>query len=298
MVPTNRPPRPVTIRFFTALAGICLLFACAGTIEAAEPAPIRVEFLPMANTAVAVSAPDSRHLVSVYTEAAGLTKAHRIQGSVKTVLTFSGQDKVTRLCFFKNPKPGVGADWKESFGDGTPQALRAIEESSEAKCTFQGWVTQVGDKVLPLGLLNVAFQGNIPPAGTPLVDSKGSIVGLILQPSSQRSAYAIPAQAVRRVQRDIDNNQKLVRGWLGISLSTESSIPRITRIWPDSPAAKANLKENDILVKAGPYPTDRYPDAVNALFYTIPGKPTRIEIVRGDKRISSTITPTVQKPGN
>ena len=98
------------------------------------------------------------------------------------------------------------------------------------------------------------------------------------------------------MQHDIDGHRKLVRGWLGISLSTESSIPRITRIWPDSPAAKANLRENDILVKAGAYTTDRYPDAVNALFYTIPGEPTRIEIMRGDKRIASTVTPTVQKP--
>lgn len=291
MVPTNRPPRPGLFRFFSLLA------ALSGTIQAAEISPFRVEFLPAANTALAVAAPDSRHLVSVYTGAAGLTQANRIQGRIKTVLILSGQDKVTRLCFFKNPKPGVGADWKENFGHGDPQVLRAIEDSSETECTFQGWVTQVGDKVLPLGLLNISFRGNIPPAGTPLVDSEGSIVGLILQPSSQRSAYAIPAQAVRRVQHDIDNNQKLVRGWLGISLSTESSIPRITRIWPDSPAAKANLRENDILVKAGTYPTDRYPDAVNALFYAIPGQPTRIEIMRGEKRITSTLTPTVQKPG-
>lgn len=298
MVPTNRPPRPVAFRFFPVLAGILFFVHCAGSILAAEPSPMRVEFLPIGNSAVAVAAPDSRHLVSVYTETAELTKTLRIQGSVRTVLTFSGQDRITRLCFFRNPKPGANAVWRESFGNGQSQALRAIGESSETPCTFQAWVTQVGDKVLPLGLLNVSFPGNIPPAGTPLVDSQGRIVGLLLQPSSPRSAYAIPAQAVRRVQHDIEENRKLVRGWLGISLSTESSTPRITRIWPDSPASKANLRENDILIKAGPYPTERYPDAVDALFYTIPGKSTRIEVMRGDKRITSSITPTVEKPGN
>lgn len=297
MVPTNRPDRPVVIHFLPALALNCLLLVLATAMQAAEPSPVRVEFLPAANSAVAVAAPDSRHLVSVYTGSAELAQANRIHGKVKTILTFSGQDKVTRLCFFENPKPGTRADWKESFGDGQPQPLRALEESSETMCAFQAWVTQVGDKVLPLGLLNVSFQGKIPPAGTPLVDSEGSIVGLILQPSSQRSAYAIPAQAVRRVQHDIGNNRKLVRGWLGISLSTESSIPRITRIWPDSPAAKANLRENDILVRAGDYQTEHYPDAVNALFYAVPGEATRIEIVRGGKRLGTTVTPTVQKPG-
>jgi hypothetical protein len=296
MVPTNRPPRPGVFRFFPVHPCIALLF-CAGTALAADPEPIRVEFLPAATTAIAVAAPDSRHFVSVHTGTAEVTKANRIQGRVKTVLELSGEDKVTRLCFFRNPKPAAGAKWKKSFGHGDPQALRAIEESTATDCTFQEWVTQVGDKVLPLGLLNVSFQGNIPPAGTPLVDSQGDIVGLILQPSSNRSAYAIPAQAVRRVQHDMDSDRKIVRGWLGITLSTESSVPRITRIFPDSPAAKADLRENDILVKAGEYPTNRYPDAVNALFYAVPGKPLGIEIMRGGKRITSTVTPTVKKPG-
>ena len=133
---------------------------------------MQVEFLPLSNPAMAVTAPDSRHLVSVYTETAELTEAQPDSGQRQDRSDVAGQDKVTRLCFLKNPKPGTGAVWKERFGNGSPQALRAMGHSSETKCTFQSWVTQVGDKVLPLGLLNVSFQGDIPPAGTPLVDSE------------------------------------------------------------------------------------------------------------------------------
>jgi len=298
MVPTNRPYRPVTKRFYPILGIACLGILTSGSISAAEPETFGITFLPLATSGTAVTAPDSRYIVSVYPGSGELNGAQLVKGKIVGNLEFSGQDKVTRLCFFSNPTAGKNAaPWAKTFGNGSPQALRVVTGSGTLDCRFEKWVTQVGDKVLPLGLLNISFQKEIPLAGTPLVDGKGNIVGLILQPSSGLSAYAIPAQAVHRVQHDIANHRKLVRGWMGISLSTESTIPRITRIWPDSPAAKANLKENDILVKAGTYPTDRYPDAVNALFYAIPGESTHIEILRGDKRLTSTITPTVQKPG-
>ncbi len=276
-----------------------LVFLSPGTLTAAEPTTFKIQFIPLATSGTAVTAPDSRYLVSVHAGAGELTGAEWIQGKILGKLEFSGQDKVTRLCFFRNPTAGKKSEpWAKAFGTGSPQPLRAITGSGTLDCRFEKWVTQVGDKVLPLGLLNISFQKEIPNAGTPLIDSKGNIVGLILQPASGTSAYAIPAQAIHRVQHDIESNQKLVRGWMGISLSTSSSIPRITHIWPDSPAAKANLHENDILMKAGPYPTERYPDAVNALFYAIPGESTNIEVMRGEKRIISTLTPTVQKPGN
>lgn len=300
MVPTNRPSRPVAERFSLISGIVCLGILFSGAISVAQPETFGIKFSPLSTAGTAVTAPDSRYIVSVYQGSGELTGAKWIKGNRVSQLKLAGQDKVTRLCFFTNPSSSgkSAGTWVQGFGTGGSQALRAITDSGILNCRFEKWVTQVGDKVLPLGLLNVSFQKKIPASGTPLIDSKGNIVGLILQPSSRRSAYAIPAQAVHRVQHDIGDHQKLVRGWMGLSLSTESSIPRITRIWPGSPAEKAKLRENDILVKAGSYPTARYPDAVNALFYAIPGESTAIEITRGDKRIATMITPTVQKPGN
>ena len=166
-------------------------------------------------------------------------------------------------------------------------------------CKFERWVSQIQDKVLPLRLISISFKElPIPPAGTPLLNSKEEVVGLILQPSSGYSAYAIPAEAIHRVQKDIVTHHKLVKGWLGISLSTGSKVPRITRVWPDSPADKAGLMEKDVLLKAGSYSTNRYSDAVNALFYTVPGKATEIVVLRGNQKIDSSITPVASKPGN
>lgn len=300
MVPTNRPSRPVAERFSLISGIVCLGILFSGAISVAQPETFGIKFSPLSTAGKAVTAPDSRYIVSVYQGSGELTGEKWIKGNRVSQLKLAGRNKLTRLCFFTNPSSSgkSAGTWVQGFGTGGSQALRAITDSAILNCRFEKWVTQVGDKVLPLGLLNVSFQKKIPASGTPLIDSKRNIVGLILQPSSRRSAYAIPAQAVHRVPHDIGNHQKLVRGWMGLSLSTESSIPRITRIWPGSPAEKSKLRENDILVKAGSYPTARYPDAVNSLFYAIPGESTAIEITRGDKRIATMITPTVQKPGN
>jgi S1-C subfamily serine protease len=119
-------------------------------------------------------------------------------------------------------------------------------------------------------------------------------VGLIFQPSGPNAAYAIPAQAVHRVLRDVSRQGKLVRASLGFTLSTDSSVPRITRILPDSPAEKAGLRADDILIKVGHYPTEGYPDAVNALFYTVPGETTSFVLSRNNERIEKKVTPAVR----
>ena len=288
MVINNRPRRLVAVPLLPAL---CLVSGLSAISSFAAPEPIKVEF--PSGTACAISSPDPGFLVSVHSGASNSSKATWVAGNNRTSLEFIGDDKITRLCFFKNPNPDASqaALWADDFRSENPGALRAIAYSRTTDCTFQKWVTQIGDKVLPLGLLSVSFQNGIPPAGTPLVDSSGKIVGLILQPGSATMAYAIPAQAVHRVVEDIVAHRKLVKGWLGIALSPGSQIPRITGVLPNSPAADAGILENDILVKAGAYPIARYPDAVNALFYTVPGETTSLQILRNNKRIEYQVTP-------
>ncbi len=290
MAITYRPERTVTVRILSAL---CLVSAILADPSSAAPEPIKIAFPSAKDAACAVTSPTPGLLVSVYSGSSKLSKADWITGEKLTELEFIGEDKITRLCFFKNPRPDASqaAFWAEDFRNENPGTLRAIAYSRTTECIFQKWVTQIGDKVLPLGLLSVSFQNEIPPAGTPLVDSKGKIVGLILQSTSPTVAYAIPAQAVHRVQQDMVAHQKLIKGWLGIALSPGSQIPRITTVLPDSPAAAAGIRQNDILVKAGAYPIARYPDAVNALFYSVPGESTSLQVLRNNKRIECKVMP-------
>ncbi|WP_386818887.1 PDZ domain-containing protein [Luteolibacter algae] len=285
-------------RVFSTITGIAVVPLIMGSLISAAPETYPIEFLPLASRACAVVSPDQKFLVSAYVESATLSKVNHLQDAHRIPLNLSGRDKVTRLCFFKtlNQTKATTNDWVESFLETSPENLHALDNGKIIACRFEKWISRVGDKVLPLSLLYVSFQQKIPPTGTPLVNAQNKIIGIILQPAGGAAAYAIPAQAIHRVQNDIIAHHKLVRGWVGISLSTESNTPRITRIWPESPAQRANLRVDDILLRAGDYTTDHYPEAVNALFYTVPGKSTTIEVLRDGKRIPCKLTPVAQKP--
>lgn len=300
MLSSTRPRRFGKTATLPRLLACQLLLIGIPAQAIADPIPLKVEFLPSVITAATITSPDQKFLVSVYIGSSQLTKAILLDNDIRTDLDFAGEDKVTRLCFFKNSRPNsVDAElWAKQFDFKAGEKMRAATLSGNVECQIDEWVTQIGEKVLPLGLITAIFQKEIPCAGTPLIDSAGRIVGLILQPASANSAYIIPAQAVHRVQQDVISHHKLVRGWIGIALSTGSQIPRITRILPDSPAEKAGIMVNDILLSAGRYQTKRYPDAVNALFYTIPGQPTAFEILRQNKRLSIRITPTTKGSGD
>jgi S1-C subfamily serine protease len=100
---------------------------------------------------------------------------------------------------------------------------------------------------------------------------------------------------VHRVHRDIIASGRLIRGWLGIALRAESQIPQISRILPESPAAAAGIKQNDVLLSIGSRTITDYADAANAFFYLIPGEPVKVTVLRGVEPIEFTLTPTKPK---
>ncbi|MBC8126085.1 MAG: serine protease, partial [Gloeobacteraceae cyanobacterium ES-bin-144] len=206
-----------------------------------------------------------------------------------------GVDLVSRLGFLKAeggmiPKP---IEWSDDTAASASAALQAIAPSGPIKCRTAGWVKQVGGKILPLALLRVNFDQTVPPPGTPLVDSAGRVVGIVFQAAGAGNAgYAIPAEAVRRVQHDLLSGGRLVRGWLGLSLKAENQSPQIVRVLPNSPAAAAGIKPGDVLLNVGNRQVTDYADAANAFFYLIPGQAVRVKLLRGVDQFEYSLTPT------
>ena len=205
-----------------------------------------------------------------------------------------GYDPVSRLGFLKVegtelPKPVV---WSDEAGRDATSALRTMEASGSLKCQASGWIKQVGGKILPFALLKVSFGGPIPPSGTPLINDAGRVVALVFQGAgSGTSGYAIPAEVVHRVHQDLIQGGKLNRGWLGLALRAESPVPQICRLLPDSPAALAGIKVNDVILSIGNRPVTDYADAANAFFYLVPGRPVQVRLRRNTEQLEFTITP-------
>lgn len=210
-----------------------------------------------------------------------------------------GHDPVSRLGFVQTqgdmaPKPMT---WVEEADPSTSAPLHVVEAGGSAKCRVTGWVKQVGGKILPFALLRVNFSQTVPPPGTPLLDGGDRIVAIVFQSAgSGNTGYAIPAEAVHRVHRDIITSGRLIRGWLGLALRAESQIPQISRVLPDSPASTAGIKPNDVLLSIGSRTITDYADAANAFFYLIPGQPVKVKLLRGVEPLEFTLTPTSPKP--
>jgi PDZ domain len=207
-------------------------------------------------------------------------------------------DPVSRLGFVNiegTVLPKIAA-WVEDAGASSNATLQSMEPGGPIKCRTTGWVKQVGGKILPFALLRVNFSGKVPPPGTPLVDAVGQIVGIVFQHSGNANiGYAIPAEAVRRVQQDICKVGHLNRGWLGLALRAESPMPEICRVLPNSPAAAAGIMPNDLLLSIGLRQVTDYADAANAFFYLIPGQPVRVKLLRDAEQLEFTVTPTLPK---
>ena len=258
--------------------------------------PAAVNGNPCESTAVPLS--EESTMVVVVAAGADVTKP-MLQLGIRTVpVRVIGHDTVSRLGFIQaqgemTPKSMSWAD------DAIPSAnatLHVVEAGRTAKCRTMGWVKQVGGKILPFALLRVNFSQAIPTPGTPLLDSGGRVVAIIFQSAgSGNSAYAIPAEAVHRVHRDIIASGRLIRGWLGLALRSESQIPQISSVLPDSPAAAAGIKPNDVLLSIGSRNIADYADAANAFFYLIPGQPVRVKLLRGVEPLEFTLIPTKPK---
>lgn len=245
------------------------------------------------STAVSINS-DSEMVVIVMAGADGWNPKLQL-GSRTVQAKVVGHDPVSRLGFIQvaggvMPK---ALGWVEDASASSSASLSVMDTGGSVKCRTTGWVKQVGGKILPFALLRVSFNQTVPPSGTPLLDDAGRVVALVFQSTgSGNTGYAIPAEAVHRVRQDVCGGGHLVRGWLGLALHAESQIPRISRVLPNSPAAAAGIRPNDVLLSIGSRSITDYADAANAFFYLLPGRPVSVKVVRGAETLEFKLTPT------
>lgn len=277
-----------------------LASAAVGLGQAVSVAPRwQINYPPAPNgraaESTAVSVPGESNLVAVVLSGADPANPTVRIGSRQVPVQVIGHDPVSRLGFYKvegsvAPKPSV---WLDHAGAAESMSLQALAPEGLIRCRTNGWVKQVGGKILPLALLRVGFEKPVPPPGTPLLDGQGRVAGIVFQAAEgANTGYAIPAEAVHRVRRDVCQGGKLIRGWLGLSLRAETQTPQIVRVLPRSPAEAAGVRPNDVLLSVGQRRISDYADAANAFFYLIPGEPVKVRVMRGVEMLEFSMVPT------
>ncbi len=142
-------------------------------------------------------------------------------------------------------------------------------------------------------------------SGGPLVNLAGEVIGIntAIISGAEGIGFAIPADRARRVVAELLRFGELQPLWTGLKLLTldpelahrygvaEKRGVLVSRVFPDSPAAAAGLEENDVIVTAGGRALSAREDLTTA-FYSLPaGTPLALEVHRGRRELTLSLTP-------
>lgn len=153
-----------------------------------------------------------------------------------------------------------------------------------------------GQKQLTMdGLIQTDASINSGNSGGPLLNSKGQVIGInTAKAQAEGLGFAIPINTAKPIVDEIQTKGEFKRSYIGIrglsvgdylqeypnqSIGTKKGI-LIAQIYVDSPAAKAGLKEGDIIVALEGESVETMSQLIKDLFKYRPGDTIKLTIIR------------------
>jgi Do/DeqQ family serine protease len=141
-------------------------------------------------------------------------------------------------------------------------------------------------------------------SGGPLLNFRGEIIGIntAIVSTGQGIGFAIPINVAQRVANQLIAKGKVVRGWLGVSLQpiTPDLVKAlgasgdkgtvIARVLPGSPAEKAGLAPNDLILRFEDVTVEDLQHLQRLVLDAPVDRPVTLRIVRNGKETSVTVT--------
>ncbi len=141
-------------------------------------------------------------------------------------------------------------------------------------------------------------------SGGPLVDAEGAVIGINTSGLAHGNLVTIPAKQAWQIAADLAEHGSIRRGYLGIR-SQVVEIPEesqkalgrdqgygllLVGLEEDGPAVEEGLMVGDILVAIAGNPVSDSDELLGYLTGEVVGKPTEVEILRGGKPQTVTVT--------
>lgn len=132
-------------------------------------------------------------------------------------------------------------------------------------------------------------------SGGPLINLDGEMIGVnvAVRVGAQGIGFAIPVNKAVEVAAELLGRENSMRLFHGITVETSypNNVPvtEISRIAPNSPAAKAGLQVGDQLVRVGQYPIVRQLDLELALLEEQTGNPLNFVVKRQGSDINALV---------
>ncbi len=253
-----------------------------------------------------------------------LTNLHVVDGAARAVVILPGGKERPVRAIRSDPKSDLAVLSIDPAG-----LVQAVWGSSDA-LDVGDWVLAVGQ---PFGLSDTVTAGivsgkgrgvglalyedliqtdaaiNPGNSGGPLVNMKGEVVGINTALKTVGGGYegvgfAVPASRARRVASDLTEFGGVRRSYVGVNVrrADPASLERlgvpsaivIAGIAPESPAAQADLRPGDILLKVDGHPV-LGPGPLQAMVEVAPvGKPLTLTIERDGKVRDVKVVPRSQ----
>jgi len=242
-----------------------------------------------------------------------LTNAHVIENSDSVQIALStgglfkgkliGMDKVADLAIIKidspDPLPVIPlgsskelkpGDWVMAIGSPFGLDLTVTVGIVSAKGRSLG-ATPYDDFIQTDTPIN---PGN---SGGPLINTQGEVVGIntAVMQMGQGLGFSLPVDLAKKLIPELKTNGKVTRSWLGVSvqditLADKESLKLgvdqgslVREVVVDSPAYKAGLKMNDVIVEFNGHTINNSRKLPKEVVYTTSGEEVSIKLVREGK---------------
>ncbi len=149
-------------------------------------------------------------------------------------------------------------------------------------------------------------------SGGPLVNMKGQVIGIntmIYSESggNQGIGFAIPSNSVRYVYEQLAKNGKVVRGYLGVTITevtpekakglglntTEGAL--VNDVQPNTPASKAGIQSGDLIISFDGKSVKDQHELTNTVARTPVGKQVEVKFIR-DGKVQTAKIETAERP--
>ena len=249
-----------------------------------------------------------------------LTNAHVIEGSDSLQVALStgglfkgrviGMDQVADLALIKIDAPNAlpvlplgksdqlkPGDWVMAIGSPFGLDLTVTVGIVSAKGRSLG-ATPYDDFIQTDTPIN---PGN---SGGPLINTQGEVVGIntaVLQ-MGQGLGFSLPVDLAKKLIPELKAHGKVTRSWLGVSVQDITLTDKETlnlsvdqgslvrEVVVDSPAYKAGLKQNDVIIEFGGHAINNSRMLPKEVVYTPYGEEVSLKLVRGGKTMTIDVT--------
>ena len=129
-------------------------------------------------------------------------------------------------------------------------------------------------------------------SGGPLLNADGNVIGVTsaVLATGQGIGFAIPIDRALRVARELVKTGALADAWWGFDVESQDKVTRVTHVEDGSPAAKAGLREGDVIVRVEATPVHDA-DELRFLLHDVPlGTKVELGLTRGGAPVSAAMT--------